>query len=419
MARFIAFRVFFNARFYYPVIAVMFVDYGLTLAQYAILNVAWAAAIVTLEVPSGALADRLGRRRMVVAAASLMVFEMCLLVFAPAHSFWLFPVMLLNRITSGAAEASASGADEALAYDSLTAAGRAAEWPAVLARLMRWQSVAFFVAMIAGGAVYDASLVESAGRVLGFTGTVADSATLRLPAILTLGMSAGALIAAIGMREPETHEAPPGETAWKTIAAAGRWILQSRNVLLTLAAGVACDVIVRLFLTMCSEYYRLIAVPEYAFGLIGAGMAVIGFVVPPAARRLVERKGPALNFGLAAILIVAGLAGIAAQVPRLGLLFLVPLQTGMVLAAFFLSHYLNALVPANVRATVLSFRGLAMNVAFGAMSLGFAGLLRSLREPGGDTSAAFSESLIWLPWTFTILAAAVVLAATRKSGPEG
>ena len=51
---FIAFRVFFNARFYYPVFTILFLDFGLTLEQFALLNAAWAAAIVLLEVPSGA-----------------------------------------------------------------------------------------------------------------------------------------------------------------------------------------------------------------------------------------------------------------------------------------------------------------------------------------------------------------------------
>lgn len=54
-------------------------DYGLTLAQFAVLNAVWAASIVLLEVPSGALADRFGRKRMVVIAAMLMVIEMVLI----------------------------------------------------------------------------------------------------------------------------------------------------------------------------------------------------------------------------------------------------------------------------------------------------------------------------------------------------
>ena len=59
---FLAFRVLFNARFYYPVLAVLFLDLGLTLDQFAILNVAWAVSIVCCELPLGAVADKIGRR---------------------------------------------------------------------------------------------------------------------------------------------------------------------------------------------------------------------------------------------------------------------------------------------------------------------------------------------------------------------
>ena len=59
---FVAFRILFNARFYYPVFMVMFLDFGITVEEFALLNAIWAAAIVILEVPSGALADLVGRR---------------------------------------------------------------------------------------------------------------------------------------------------------------------------------------------------------------------------------------------------------------------------------------------------------------------------------------------------------------------
>ncbi|MCK4786025.1 MAG: MFS transporter, partial [Desulfobacteraceae bacterium] len=52
---FIAFKVLFNSRFYYPVFTILFLDFGLTVAQFAILNAVWAATIVVAEVPSGAL----------------------------------------------------------------------------------------------------------------------------------------------------------------------------------------------------------------------------------------------------------------------------------------------------------------------------------------------------------------------------
>ena len=60
---FIAFRVFFNSRFYYPVFTILFLDFGITIQQFALLNVVWAATIVLAEVPSGALADIWAEKR--------------------------------------------------------------------------------------------------------------------------------------------------------------------------------------------------------------------------------------------------------------------------------------------------------------------------------------------------------------------
>lgn len=65
---FILFRVGFNTRFYYPVFSVLFLDLGLSLEQFSILNSIWAASIVALEYrpahgPTGAEESRSSSRR--------------------------------------------------------------------------------------------------------------------------------------------------------------------------------------------------------------------------------------------------------------------------------------------------------------------------------------------------------------------
>ena len=410
---FIAFRVLFNARWYYPVMAVLFLDLGLSIEQYALLNVAWAAAIVGLEVPSGALADALGRRRLVIFAAGLMVVEMAVFAFAPrGNATLLFALFLLNRVLSGAAEACASGADEALAYDSLVAEGRGGEWPQVLERLMRWQSAAFFGAMMLGAAVYDATLVQRVIDVFGLPWQVSPEMTMRFPVYLTLGNALLALLVAVNLREPpataeEEKKVSAGAT-WRATVAAGRWILHTPLALGIILAGLCFDSIVRLFLTIASNYYRLIALPDAVFGLIGSGFAVFGFFVPALARRLVVRRTIRENFALVAALVLVALVGIAQVWPIYGLLWLMPLGIAMSLTQFFVSHYLNEVVTdSRQRATVLSFRGLAFNLAYGGVGLLFAALSRALHS-AGNADAVFAQALGWLPWYF---AATVVLLA--------
>jgi hypothetical protein len=416
---FIAFRVLFNARWYYPVLAVLFLDFGLSLEQYALLNVAWAAAIVGLEVPSGALADQLGRRRMVVFAAALMVVEMAVFAFAPrGHPTLLFALFLLNRILSGAAEACASGADEALAYDSLVADGRGEEWPRVLERLGRWQSAGFFGAMLLGAAVYDARLVQRVVSFLGLSWTATPEITMRFPIYLTLANAVIALLVTLRMREPAgPHADTSAAGAWHATLDAGRWILATPLALAVILAGLCFDSIVRLFLTIASNYYRLIALPEASFGLIGSGFALLGFFTPRLARRLVERGSLRGNFATVAVCVLVGLIGAARVWPIYGLVFLLPLGVAMSLTGFFVSHYLNAAVTDSARrATVLSFRGLAYNLAYGGVGLLFAALTRALGRHS-PPDVVFAEALGWLPWYFAATVALLALAGARLLRP--
>ena len=407
---FIAFRVLFNARWYYPVLAVLFIDFGLTIEQYALLNVAWAAAIVGLEVPSGALADQLGRKRMVVFAAALMVVEMTLFAFARRGASWLFWVFLLNRVLSGAAEASASGADEALAYDSLNESERVQEWPRVLERLMGWHSGGFFVAMLLGGAVYDAHTWQWLG--IPFT----QETTMRFPIYLTLLNAVLCLLVTLRLREPGTARKHTSSGAtWRATVAAARWLLQTPTALVVILAGLCFDSIIRLFLTLGGNYYRLIKLPEASFGLIGSGFALIGFFTPRVSKWLVAHGSKRTNFSIIAALTLAGLVGISFAWPRWGVLLVVPFGIAMSMLGFFVSNYLNEAVTDSARrATILSFRGLAFNLAYGAVGLLFAALSRSLSGVGTQEEI-FARTLHWLPWYFIGTVIALTLAAAQLS----
>ena len=203
--RFTVFRLFYTARFYYPVFTVLFLDYGLTLEQFALLNLVWAVSIVVAEVPSGALADIIGHKRLLVFAALLMVLEMALLVFVPlGASPLLFLVFLLNRICSGLSEAAASGADEALAYDSLKSLGREDEWPKILERTTWVVSIGFFTTMILGAFAYDPYVVNRFLASLNTGWTLEDSVIVRLPVMLTLVTAALVLFTALGFHDLET-----------------------------------------------------------------------------------------------------------------------------------------------------------------------------------------------------------------------
>jgi MFS family permease len=413
---FTLFRVFFSARFYYPVYALLFLDYGLTLGQFGILNGIWAVTIVLLEVPSGALADTIGRRRLLVVAGLCMLFEMALLLVAPIGGGWLFALFALNRVLSGAAEAAASGADEALAYDSLKAAGLEDQWGKVLERVQRDTSLAFFFAMMIGAAVYDPRMVNAVLQFLGASFTVEQAQLIKLPILLTFLSAVVVFCMSLRMKEtPSGTERSVGETlsqSWRQTGAAARWIWATPLPFGIILAAMVLDSVVRQFLTLASEYWNVIDLPIASYGLIGSGMALMGLFVPRVARILAEKSTPLKNFLLTSGAVLIGLIGLGFAIPIWGIVPAVFLYASIQLTGFFVSRYLNEAAPSEQRATVLSFRGLSTNFSYGAVSLMYSGLIVRIKaQQSGEivgTAAehsVFVESLQSFAWyfAFTVL----------------
>lgn len=440
LRRFVGFRVFFNARFYYPVFTILYLDYGLSLEQFAILNLVWALTIVLAEVPSGALADIVGRKRLLVFAAILMFVEMALLVLVPVGaSTLLFVVFFINRIFSGLAEAAASGADEALAYDSLKALGREDEWAHLLEKTTRYLSIAFFVAMIIGALAFDASFINSVLGRLNLSWEVEPETSIRFPIILTWITSCIVLYLTLTMREIPPGEAPgsPSPPAvrtafWKRLAkpfrqilAAARWTLNHRFVLIVILAALALDSVARQFVVLASEYYRIIEIPPAWFGVIGAGMALLGIVNARLSRYLVTRHSPRFNYLLLSAILMSGLIGITFTIPWFGVLFAAGAFSMMSLVSYQSSFYINREVDSAQRATVLSFRGLALNLGLGLASLLYTGLIAALRAvqsgelpPEALSESVFTDSLKAFPLYFLVLFLVVLFIAWKRlQGP--
>lgn len=416
------FRAFFSARFYYPVYALLFLDYGLTLAQFGVLNAIWAVTIVVLEVPSGALADTIGRRNLLIVAGVCMVLEMGVLLFAPiGGGALLFGLFVINRILSGAAEAAASGADEALAYDSLKAAGLESRWGHVLERVQRDTSLAFFFAMMTGAAVYDPQMINAVLVFLNLPYQVEAVQLIKLPISLTFISALVVLWMACRMKEPPLKARLSVRAtlaqSWQQSLAAGKWIWVSALPFGIILAAMIVDSVIREFLTLASQYWAVIQLPVASFGLIGSGMALMGLFVPRLARLMSEKGTPLKSFLFTISAVMIGLCGLSFAIPYWGIVPAVFLYAAMQLTGFFVSRYLNEVAPSEQRATILSFRGLSTNFAYGVVSLMYSGLIILIHadssfvvEGSGDEvlrNLVFVESLQWFPLYFLLTVFAV------------
>lgn len=133
----------------------------LSASEAILLYAVYDVATTVMEVPSGYMSDRLGRRRTLIAAAFFGALGAALIAGGAG-----FAVFAIAQICLGASAAFSSGTDNALLYESLKAQGREAEIEAEETR--GWQAALMGLALsaITGGVlasyVYEWAFVAGA-----------------------------------------------------------------------------------------------------------------------------------------------------------------------------------------------------------------------------------------------------------------
>jgi hypothetical protein len=181
--------------------------------------------------------------------------------------------------------------------------------------------------------------------------------------------------------------------------------------LVVVVIGLAIDSIVRNFATITSSYYRLIELPEWSFGFIGAAIGALGWFVPGIAKNLNHRFGTRTNLGIAAGVSLVGLTALIPAWPLFGLLPAMLLMTTLGYLGFTVSRALHGLADSSRRATVLSVKGLAFNLGYGLFSLGFSRLLAHF--PDQPPGAALRAAFFWQVPAFALVVLLLFAGASR------
>jgi len=120
--------------FIYPLYQLMFIARGLSINQISWLFVIWSIAALAAEVPTGILADRYSRKRLL--AAGQVIKAIGFLMWLVWPTFWGFA---LGFILWGIGSAFDSGTFQALMYDELQASGAHAKYVRVRGRSESWR----------------------------------------------------------------------------------------------------------------------------------------------------------------------------------------------------------------------------------------------------------------------------------------
>jgi MFS family permease len=307
----------------------------LSLTQITLLDVPFFMLIVVAEVPTGAIADRFGRKFSMAGGSALLCAA--LLVFGIATNY---PLILVSYVVWGFAMTLRSGADTALLYDSLKDTGRTDDFTRVNGRLVAVRSVAILVGLLVGAPIAAAT---------SFTFTIAAGAIIH---------GSGALVS-LSLQEP-AQEQNDGAAYLRTLVDGLREAYRAPQLRYIFAYSGVISACVAVPLVVMQQPWlaeRGIGTGELGWWQAPARVAEVGAAL--SAAWLLMRFGERAAF-FALPLVVIGcnlaLAGIShAWIASafVGLGFVNGVQHPL------LSTYVNVRVASARRATVLSVQNLA------------------------------------------------------------
>lgn len=180
---FYLFRLLATSYLWVPIFVFFMASRGLGFDEVMILSAIYAGVVILVEIPTGALADRIGRRFSMMAGALAMTASCMIAYFA--HDFTVF---LIAEVLAAISMSLCSGADSAYLFDLLDQNGRGDEYPRREGTASAWHQAGNAVAFAAGGFLAEVDL--------------------GLPYLATAAVSLAAFFVALSMRGDTLPERP-------------------------------------------------------------------------------------------------------------------------------------------------------------------------------------------------------------------
>lgn len=327
-----------------PVIVPFFESKGLSLSEIFYLQAVYAGFIVVLEAPSGMLADRFGRRTVLLIGSIAHGLGYGWLVFADS-----FVQLLIFECLLGVAASMMSGADLALLYDTEKALSDSEDaHTGSIAHLSSTKAFAEGAGALAGGAL----------AVSSFDLMVATQA----------GVAWVCLVLALLLHEPPYREAPGTRPLRGFRAIYAHLMLGDKVLRQTFVAIPLYNLCTFHVAWLVQPYWEAQGLSLVMFGALWFAQSLTVGVASQCGHYLERSRGPVFALALIGLLPVLGHFGMAWLQGWAGILVGFILFFCRGLSQVIMVNALNRRVPGNVRATVNSLTSL--NFRFGFMLTG-------------------------------------------------
>ena len=319
-----------EAIFFIPIMVPFFSGLGFSMEKIFILEAAYAAMLVLLEIPSGYFADLYGRKRSIIIGSLFEFLGITIFVFSGS-----FVGFLIGEIIIGIGASFCSGAEEAMVYETLLESGEEEHYKKI-------QGDIFFYARVAS-------------TVSNVAGAFLAAVFLRLPFYATLVPWGLWVLINFTLIEPKQYE-KEFET-WKHFKRICKESFVDNKKLryFLIYAAIPPGFFLMSF-WLYQNYMGFAGLPIFYFGIVIAAMNIFSGLGSKYAKELEEKLTPKVS------LIIIPIAGILVWVifASFKSLWLLPLMfiTGTLwgFVAPIINDFIHRIVSSDRRATVLSIR---------------------------------------------------------------
>ncbi len=373
--------------FYHQVITLYLQARGL---DYVQINSLWgiiAASQALTEVPTGIIADKIGRKYSILIALLLQFLGELIFIFASSYS-----VFVLVCIIGGLGFSFLSGCFEAIMYDSLKASGRESEMQKVAGLNGSFALAATMAGSFIGG------FVTADLRLSHFVHSI----------VLTAFFVFLSFLAGFLLKEPSMKHEPEDDSSYKLVRDGLHLIRTNRSLQRIIVLSLLTTPFINYLLNFYPPYFVKANVSGYFFGITLAVASLTGACASRYAYLLEKLLG--VKKGVLLAVISPGLLYFllsAVYHPILSIVLVVLSYSSMYIQKPIFTDYLNRHIESKNRATVLSL----INVA-GGLYVALMGLLI-----GYLADISLSYSFVFMGGLITVSAVCVRISEAHVTVP--
>lgn len=323
---------------------------GMTIQMVVYSEIIYALTIVLLEVPTGIIADKWGRKKMLVLSSLLGCSEFLILLYAT--EFWHFALVVF---LAGVSRSASSGSENALLYDSLMLQGKAFSFEKQLGRLNACDFLSAILAALCGS-------------------LLASKYGLELNYWISLGSTVIALVLSLLLIEPAAEDSTSLEEAipFKTyVAVSLRFFRTNPSVTLVMLSAIVTGAAMGYIEEFWQLYVSRMGMPVVYFGVLSAAIMLLQLPGNLMTHMLLRWFSYRTLIFIVMVVFAVGFTYVAISKDFIGLagMLIICLFAGVMepIATGYLHHRINS----SMRATIDSFQSLGENLVHTLAGLGF------------------------------------------------